>query len=77
MILCFPLYRKILNSFIGKMRKVWQKRRCEVRDSILCIHHSDETKPPVTVPLLTCQVKASMDDRKCFDLVSCKLIGFI
>ncbi|XP_037775921.1 arfGAP with SH3 domain, ANK repeat and PH domain-containing protein-like isoform X5 [Penaeus monodon] len=54
----------------GKMRKVWQKRRCEVRDSILCIHHSDETKPPVTVPLLTCQVKASMDDRKCFDLVS-------
>ncbi|XP_042886546.1 arfGAP with SH3 domain, ANK repeat and PH domain-containing protein-like isoform X7 [Penaeus japonicus] len=54
----------------GKMRKVWQKRRCEVRDSMLCIYHSDETKPPVTVPLLTCQVKASMDDRKCFDLVS-------
>ncbi|XP_069162450.1 arfGAP with SH3 domain, ANK repeat and PH domain-containing protein isoform X6 [Procambarus clarkii] len=54
----------------GKMRKVWQKRKCEVRDSVLCIRHSDETKPPVTVPLLTCQVKASMDDRKCFDLVS-------
>ncbi|XP_042212212.1 arf-GAP with SH3 domain, ANK repeat and PH domain-containing protein 1-like isoform X6 [Homarus americanus] len=54
----------------GKMRKVWQKRKCEVRDSVLCIRHSDETKPPVTVPLLTCQVKASMDDHKCFDLVS-------
>ncbi|KAG0716928.1 ArfGAP with SH3 domain, ANK repeat and PH domain-containing protein [Chionoecetes opilio] len=57
----------------GKMRKVWQKRRCEVRDSVLCIRHSDETKPPVTVPLLTCQVKPIGDDRKCFDLVSCAL----
>ncbi|XP_066950442.1 arfGAP with SH3 domain, ANK repeat and PH domain-containing protein isoform X4 [Macrobrachium rosenbergii] len=54
----------------GKMRKVWQKRRCEVRESVLYIHHSDETKQPVTVPLLTCQVRASMDDGKCFDLVS-------
>lgn len=54
----------------GKMRKVWQKRKCEVRDSVLCIRHSDETKPPVTVPLLTCQVKPIGDDRKCFDLVS-------
>lgn len=54
----------------GKMRKVWQRRRCDIRDSVLFIRHSDETKPPVTVPLLTCQVKRVGDDGRYFDLVS-------
>ncbi|XP_023234125.1 arfGAP with SH3 domain, ANK repeat and PH domain-containing protein-like isoform X3 [Centruroides sculpturatus] len=45
----------------GKMRKVWQKRRCEIRDGYLYISHSDETKPPTKVNLLTCQVKSGGD----------------
>lgn len=54
----------------GKMRKVWQKRRCEIRDGYLYISHSDETKPPTKVNLLTCQVKIIPEEKKCFDLIS-------
>jgi len=55
----------------GKMRvKVWQKRKCEIRDGFLYIYHSDESKPPTKVNLLTCQIKALQDDKKSFDLIS-------
>ncbi|XP_022700658.1 arfGAP with SH3 domain, ANK repeat and PH domain-containing protein-like isoform X1 [Varroa jacobsoni] len=60
----------------GKMRRVWQKRRCEVADGgFLSIYHSDESKPPTRLNLLTCQLKLPYqnqgDERqRCFDLVS-------
>jgi Arf-GAP/SH3 domain/ANK repeat/PH domain-containing protein len=55
----------------GKMRvKVWQKRKCEVKDGFLYIYHSDETKSPTKLNLLTCQIKAVQDDKKSFDLIS-------
>nr|XP_037282210.1 arf-GAP with SH3 domain, ANK repeat and PH domain-containing protein 1-like isoform X3 [Rhipicephalus microplus] len=47
----------LLKKSDGKMRRVWQKRKCEVRDGYLYISHSDETKPPTKLNLLTCQVK--------------------
>ncbi|XP_022252891.1 arfGAP with SH3 domain, ANK repeat and PH domain-containing protein-like isoform X3 [Limulus polyphemus] len=54
----------------GKVRKVWQKRKCETRDGYLFIYHSDETKAPTKLNLLTCQVKTVPDEKKGFDLVS-------
>ncbi|XP_057369503.1 arfGAP with SH3 domain, ANK repeat and PH domain-containing protein-like [Daphnia carinata] len=63
----------LLKKSEGKVRKVWQKRRCEVRaDGFLSIYHADETKPPTRVNLLTCQIKPvpSGEDRRCFDLIS-------
>lgn len=62
----------------GKMKmKVWQKRKCEINgfdsetsSSFLHIYHSDESKQPVKVNLLTCQVKTIPDDKCSFDLVS-------
>lgn len=48
----------LLKKSEGKMGvKVWQKRRCEVRDGFLYIWHADETKPPTKINLLTCQIK--------------------
>lgn len=66
----------LLKKSEGKVRKVWQKRRCEVRaDGFLSIYHADETKPPTRVNLLTCQIKTvPSEDRRCFDLISCKII---
>ena len=62
----------LLKKSEGKMRKVWQKRRCTIKDGILSIGHSDLTKEPVKLNLLTCQVKLVNDDpgKKCFDLIS-------
>ena len=57
---------------LGKVRKIWQRRLCEIRESQLYIYHSDKSKTPVTVPLLLCQVRPLNDDPRCFDLVSCK-----
>lgn len=55
----------------GKVRRVWQKRRCRVTaDGFLDICHADESKPPTRVNLLTCQIKPVSDDRKGFDLIS-------
>ena len=66
----------LLKKSEGKVRKVWQKRRCEVRaDGFLSIYHADEAKPPTRVNLLTCQIKPvpnHAEDRRCFDLISCK-----
>ncbi|KAI5749409.1 hypothetical protein M8J76_007106 [Diaphorina citri] len=61
----------LLKKSEGKMRRVWQKRKCCVQaDGFLDICHGDETKPPTRVNLLTCQIKPVPDDKRCFDLVS-------
>uniref|UniRef100_A0A8D0H8M3 Uncharacterized protein n=1 Tax=Sphenodon punctatus TaxID=8508 RepID=A0A8D0H8M3_SPHPU len=52
------------------LRKVWQKRKCVIRNGYLTISHSTLNRPPVKLNLLTCQVKPNLDDRKCFDLIS-------
>ena len=54
----------------GRLRNVWQRRRCEVRDGFLKISHADENKTPSQVNLLTCQMKPVLEDRLCFDVVS-------
>merc|ERR1719323_390128 len=54
----------------GRLRNVWQRRKCEVRDGFLRIHHGDESKAPSQVNLLTCQMKPVLEDRLCFDMVS-------
>ncbi|XP_034329441.2 arf-GAP with SH3 domain, ANK repeat and PH domain-containing protein 2 isoform X4 [Magallana gigas] len=62
----------LLKKSDGKVRKVWQRRKCIIHDGIMLVSHSDETKEPVKLNLLTCQVKLVADDvgKKCFDLVS-------
>lgn len=57
------------------MRRVWQKRKCRVQaEGFLDICHADESKPPTRVNLLTCQIKNVGDDKRCFDLISCRLL---
>ncbi|NXU79576.1 ASAP1 protein, partial [Oreotrochilus melanogaster] len=51
-------------------RKVWQKRKCTISNGYLTISHSTPSRPPAKLNLLTCQVYPSMDNRKCFQLVS-------
>ncbi|CAG0897517.1 unnamed protein product [Cyprideis torosa] len=60
----------LLKKSDGKMRRVWQKRRCQIQDGFLCISHSDGTKPPSRINLLTSQIKVHPEDKKCFDLVA-------
>ncbi|CAH0767009.1 unnamed protein product [Diatraea saccharalis] len=61
----------LLKKSEGKVRRVWQKRRCRVTaEGFLDIFHADENKPPARVNLLTCQIKVSADDKRAFDLVS-------
>ncbi|XP_077487926.1 arfGAP domain of ASAP isoform X3 [Amblyomma americanum] len=60
----------LLKKSDGKMRRVWQKRKCEVRDGYLYISHSDETKSPTKLNLLTCQVKSLQEEKRSFDLIS-------
>ncbi|XP_026093405.1 arf-GAP with SH3 domain, ANK repeat and PH domain-containing protein 1-like isoform X3 [Carassius auratus] len=52
------------------LRKVWQRRKCSVKGGILTISHATANRQPVKLNLLTCQVKPSSEDRKCFDLIS-------
>ena len=55
----------------GRLRNVWQKRRCQVLlEGFLDIYHADESKSPTRVNLLTCQMKNVAEDRTCFDVVS-------
>lgn len=55
------------------MRRVWQKRKCRVQaEGYLDICHADESKSPTRVNLLTCQIKPVPDDKRGFDLISCK-----
>ncbi|XP_036935831.1 arf-GAP with SH3 domain, ANK repeat and PH domain-containing protein 1 isoform X5 [Acanthopagrus latus] len=52
------------------LRKVWQRRQCSVKGGMLTIAHATSNRQPVKLNLLTCQVKPSPEDRKCFDLIS-------
>uniref|UniRef100_A0A674PQZ5 ArfGAP with SH3 domain, ankyrin repeat and PH domain 1 n=1 Tax=Takifugu rubripes TaxID=31033 RepID=A0A674PQZ5_TAKRU len=52
------------------LRKVWQRRQCSVKGGMLTISHATSNRQPVKLNLLTCQVKPSAEDRKCFDLIS-------
>lgn len=61
----------LLKKSEGKMRRVWQKRKCRVQaEGYLDICHADESKPPTRVNLLTCQIKMVPDDKRGFDLIS-------
>ncbi|XP_056645111.1 arfGAP with SH3 domain, ANK repeat and PH domain-containing protein isoform X2 [Diorhabda sublineata] len=61
----------LLKKSEGKMRRVWQKRKCRVQaEGYLEICHADESKPPTRVNLLTCQIKIVPDDKRGFDLIS-------
>ncbi|KAG7310873.1 hypothetical protein JYU34_003704 [Plutella xylostella] len=61
----------LLKKSEGKVRRVWQKRRCRVAaEGFLDIFHADENKPPARVNLLTCQIKVASEDKRAFDLVS-------
>uniref|UniRef100_A0A146P8C4 Arf-GAP with SH3 domain, ANK repeat and PH domain-containing protein 2 n=1 Tax=Fundulus heteroclitus TaxID=8078 RepID=A0A146P8C4_FUNHE len=52
------------------LRKVWQKRKCSVKNGFLTISHGTPNKPPAKLNLLTCQVKSNPEERKSFDLFS-------
>uniref|UniRef100_A0AAY4DT84 Un-named sa1614 n=1 Tax=Denticeps clupeoides TaxID=299321 RepID=A0AAY4DT84_9TELE len=52
------------------LRKMWQKRKCTVQNCYLTIAHGMPNKAPAKLNLLTCQVKPSLEDKKCFDLIS-------
>ncbi|XP_076601035.1 arf-GAP with SH3 domain, ANK repeat and PH domain-containing protein 1a isoform X1 [Chaetodon auriga] len=52
------------------LRKVWQRRKCSVKSGTLTISHATSNRQPVRLNLLTCQVKPSAEDKKCFDLIS-------
>uniref|UniRef100_A0A673N2K7 ArfGAP with SH3 domain, ankyrin repeat and PH domain 2b n=1 Tax=Sinocyclocheilus rhinocerous TaxID=307959 RepID=A0A673N2K7_9TELE len=52
------------------LRKVWQKRKCTVKNGLLTISHGTANAPPANLNLLTCQVKRNPDEKKCFDLIS-------
>ncbi|XP_022538164.2 arf-GAP with SH3 domain, ANK repeat and PH domain-containing protein 1 [Astyanax mexicanus] len=52
------------------LRKMWQKRKCSVHNCYLTIAHATPNKSPAKLNLLTCQVKPSVEDKKCFDLIS-------
>ncbi|XP_060537226.1 arfGAP with SH3 domain, ANK repeat and PH domain-containing protein [Cylas formicarius] len=61
----------LLKKSEGKMRRVWQKRKCRVQaEGYLEICHADESKAPTRVNLLTCQIKMVPDDKRGFDLIS-------
>ncbi|XP_068196350.1 arf-GAP with SH3 domain, ANK repeat and PH domain-containing protein 1a [Antennarius striatus] len=52
------------------LRKVWQRRKCSVKSGFLTISHATSNRQPARLNLLTCQVKPSAEDKKCFDLIS-------
>ncbi|XP_075428695.1 arf-GAP with SH3 domain, ANK repeat and PH domain-containing protein 1-like isoform X2 [Ascaphus truei] len=52
------------------LRKVWQKRKCSIKNCYLTIAHGTPNRQPAKLNLLTCQVKPNLEDRKCFDLIS-------
>ncbi|KAF3703253.1 Arf-GAP with SH3 domain [Channa argus] len=52
------------------LRKVWQKRKCSVKNGLLTICHGTPNRPPAKLNLLTCQVKRNPDEKKSFDLFS-------
>uniref|UniRef100_A0AAV2MHT1 Uncharacterized protein n=1 Tax=Knipowitschia caucasica TaxID=637954 RepID=A0AAV2MHT1_KNICA len=52
------------------LRRMWQKRKCCVQDCYLTIAHATTNKAPTRLNLLTCHVRPSDEDKKCFHLVS-------
>ncbi|KAM4693751.1 arf-GAP with SH3 domain, ANK repeat and PH domain-containing protein 2 [Discoglossus pictus] len=52
------------------IRKVWQKRKCSVKNGFLTISHGTANIPPAKLNLLTCQVKTNPEEKKNFDLIS-------
>ncbi|XP_072540626.1 arf-GAP with SH3 domain, ANK repeat and PH domain-containing protein 2b isoform X2 [Salminus brasiliensis] len=52
------------------LRKVWQKRKCSVKNGFLTICHGTPNAPPAKLNLLTCQVKCNPEEKKSFDLIS-------
>uniref|UniRef100_A0A8C9ZHE9 ArfGAP with SH3 domain, ankyrin repeat and PH domain 2b n=1 Tax=Sander lucioperca TaxID=283035 RepID=A0A8C9ZHE9_SANLU len=52
------------------LRKVWQKRKCSVKNGFLTISHGTANTPPAKLNLLTCQVKRNPEEKKSFDLFS-------
>uniref|UniRef100_A0AAY5EHS4 ArfGAP with SH3 domain, ankyrin repeat and PH domain 2b n=1 Tax=Electrophorus electricus TaxID=8005 RepID=A0AAY5EHS4_ELEEL len=52
------------------LRKVWQKRKCSVKNGLLTISHGTANAPPAKLNLLTCQVKCNPEEKKSFDLIS-------
>ncbi|CAB1342734.1 unnamed protein product [Coregonus sp. 'balchen'] len=60
---CGMLYKK-------SEGKVWQKRKCSVKNGFLTISHGTANTPPAKLNLLTCQVKRNPDEKKSFDLFS-------
>lgn len=52
------------------IRKVWQRRKCTVKNGILTISHATSNRQPAKLNLLTCQVKPNAEDKKSFDLIS-------
>ncbi|KAH9492543.1 Arf-GAP with SH3 domain, ANK repeat and PH domain-containing protein 1 [Bulinus truncatus] len=62
----------LLKKSEGRVRKMWLKRKCIIREGHMEISHHDESKDPVKLCLLTCQVKLVPDDpgKKCFDVIS-------
>ncbi|XP_036904581.1 arf-GAP with SH3 domain, ANK repeat and PH domain-containing protein 2 isoform X3 [Sturnira hondurensis] len=52
------------------IRKVWQKRKCSVKNGFLTISHGTANRPPAKLNLLTCQVKTNPEEKKSFDLIS-------
>ncbi|VDP86439.1 unnamed protein product [Echinostoma caproni] len=51
----------LLKKSDGKVKRVWQRRRVRIGDGELWLYHADESKPPVRLALLTCQVKLPAD----------------
>ena len=51
-------------------RGKWQRRKCQVSRGCLEIFHSDTSKAPNRVELVTCDMKSVQDDRLCFDVFS-------
>nr|KAG5698593.1 hypothetical protein BaRGS_027104 [Batillaria attramentaria] len=47
----------LLKKSESRMRRTWQRRRCVIREGTMLIYHQDESKDPVKLNLLTCQVK--------------------
>ncbi|KAM4713401.1 arf-GAP with SH3 domain, ANK repeat and PH domain-containing protein 2b [Anableps anableps] len=60
----------VLSKRSEGLRKVWQKRKCSVKNGFLTISHGTPNKPPAKLNLLTCQVKRNPDEKKSFDLFS-------
>ncbi|VDQ11006.1 unnamed protein product [Trichobilharzia regenti] len=58
------IYKDCFNktNYFFQVKRVWQRRRVRIADGELWLYHADETKPPVRLTLLTCQVKLPMEN---------------